>query len=363
MTNHKVINKMKINKPTLSGLILGLGILLLGSTFLSAEEEKGMDPQKIETIVAEAQRMAEDWASRIRGWSSEKDQSTTYMGIVIESVPDVLRDYIDLPKGVGLLLTKIAAEGPAAKAGLEDNDILVSFGGQLIINFSQLSTLIDLQGPGAEVPVKVLRKGEEMEFTVTLEERIRRGGRFIPPSAPDVPDVPEIPDADDLGMFMEQIEEWVPGSVSVFIDENEKVHVDLDDLKENLQDLRVKVERLKQGLGGPDGEIRREFGEFGARTSIVRVEDSNVNYTSNDGKLVLTSSEAGQQAMVWDADGTLIYQGALPEDFEGELPPKAVELIRAYNASREKLKLDTNGNSIDIQLNEDTIEPLTLLDR
>lgn len=328
-----------------------------------------MDPEKIETIVIEAQRMAQDWAGRIRNWSSEQDQNTTYMGIVIESVPDVLRDYIDLPKGVGLLLVKIAADGPAAKAGLEDNDILVSFGGQLIINFSQLSTLIDLQGPGAEVPVKILRKGQEMDFTITLEERVRRGGRFVMPDIPDVPDAPgvpdapEVPDADDLGVFMEQIEEWVPGSVSVFIDENEKVHVDLDDLKENLQDLRVKVERLKQGLDGKDGEIRREFGDYGARTSIVRVEDSNVNYTSNEGKLVLTASGSGQQAMVWDADGELIYQGALPEDFESELPAEAVRLIRAYNASREQLKLDGNGDSIEIQLNEETIDPLTFLNR
>jgi membrane-associated protease RseP (regulator of RpoE activity) len=338
-------------------------MLGLGPVSLSAQDEPSIDSEKIETLVIEAQRMAQDWAGRIRDWSSKEDRTTTYMGIVIEAVPDVLRDYIELPKGVGLLLVRIAEDGPAAKAGLQDNDILVSFGGQLIINFSQLSTLIDLQGPGAEVPVKILRKGEEMEFTVILEERVRRGGAFVVPGVPEPPEPPEVPDADDVGMFMEQIEEWLPGSVSVFVDEQEQVHVDLDDLKENLHDLRIKVERLKHGAAGETGQIRREYGDYGARTSIVHVEDSNVNYTSKEGKLVLTYSGSGQQAMVWDEDGTLIYQGDFPEDFASELPPKAVQLIRAYNASREKLNLDTNGETIEVQLNEEAIEPLTLLGR
>jgi membrane-associated protease RseP (regulator of RpoE activity) len=340
--------------------------MLLPASLTAQDDKPGIDSEQIETIVVEAQRMAQDWANRIREWSSKEDKTTTYMGIVIESVPDVLRDYIDLPKGVGLLLVRVAENGPAARAGLQDNDILVSFGGQLIINFSQLSTLIDLQGPGAEVPVKILRKGEEMEFTVTLEERVRRGGAFVVPGAPEPPEppeAPEAPDADDVGLFMEQIEEWLPGSVSVFVDENEQVHVDLNDLKENLNDLRAKVERLKQGLDDETGQIRRDYGDYGARTSIVRVEDRNVNYTSKEGKLVLTSSGSGQRAMVWDADGTLIYQGKLPEDYESQLPDKAVQLIRAYNASREKLKLDANGGTIEVQLNEEAVEPLTFLGR
>lgn len=354
---------MNRKKRNLTYLILGAAMLLPGSLPAAAEDEPGIESEKIETLVAEAQRMAQDWAARIRDMTSQESKTTTYMGIVIEPVPDVLRDYIDLPKGVGLLLPRIAKDGPAEKAGLQDNDILVSFGGQLVINFSQLSTLIDLQGPGAEVPVKVLRKGEELEFTVILEERVRRGGGFVAPGAPEPPEPPEIPDADDVGRFMEQIEEWLPGSVSVFVDENEQVHVDLDDLKENLHDLRAKVERLKQGLDEETGQIRREYGDHGARTSIVHVEDRNVNYTSKEGKLVLTSSGAGQRAMVWDADGTLIYEGELPEDIDGELPPKAAKLIRAYNASRDKLKLPSNGNSIEIQLNEEAIEPLTYVGR
>lgn len=324
------------------------------------QEEKSVE---IEALVEEARRMASHWADEIREMRSGGSKKTTYMGVSVESVPRVLRDYIDLPDGIGLLLPRIATGGPADKAGLKDNDILVTFGGQLMVNFSQLSTLIELKGPGAEVPVKVLRKGEEMDFSITLEERTRNGGRFPVPEAPELPEVPDIPDSDEMGRYLESIEEWIPGSVTVYVDEREQVHVELDDLKENIEDLRAKVRSLKDGILEEHQQITREYGDFGARKSIVHVADRNVNYSSRDGKMVLTSEPGGgEQVMIWNASGKLIYQGDLPQDYAGKLPQQAVKLIRAYEASRDQLQLDEDLENFEIHLDEESIEPMTHID-
>jgi membrane-associated protease RseP (regulator of RpoE activity) len=349
--------KLRISRklPVVAGVII-----LFSWSGLQASEDTGQssDGESIEALVTEAQRMAQEWAQRIRNWKDTGSKSSTYMGVVIESVPKVLRDYIDLPDGVGLLFTHIAKDSPAEKAGLKDNDIIVSFDGQLVINFNQLSTLIELRGPGAEVPLKVLRKGEEVELTVILEERVRRDGQLVvPPAAPDAPDVPDV---DDVGLFMEKIEEWIPGSVKVYVDQNEQVHVDLEDLKEDLHDLRLKLIELKDS-GGSAPEIRQEFGDMGARTKVIHVQDRRVNYNGPEGRLVLTSSSEGQQAEAWDAAGSLIYSGPVPEDYAESLPPKAVELLDAYQASRQKLQLDSNGESLEIELNEEDIDPVTLI--
>jgi membrane-associated protease RseP (regulator of RpoE activity) len=333
--------------------------VLAASPSVASDEADPNNEESIQTIVSEAQRMAQTWAQRIRDWKNDSNQPTTYLGVVIEAVPKVLRDYIDLPDGVGLLFTRIAKDSPAEKAGLKDNDIIVSFDGQLVINFNQLSTLIDLRGPGAEVPIKVLRKGEELDLTVVLEERVRGSGGFVDPDIPDVPEVPEIPDADDMGMFMEQIEEWIPGSVKIFVDENEQVHVDLHDLKEDLQDLRLKVIELREANGAVS-DIRKEYGDMGARTKVIRVQDRKINYESPEGKLVLLSSATGQQAEVWDAGGSMVYQGPVPDDYAQTLPAKAVELIDAYRASRDKLQLESGENAIEIELNDEEVEPLTI---
>ncbi|MEX0331634.1 MAG: S1C family serine protease [Puniceicoccaceae bacterium] len=344
-----------IKLPTVVSMLMGsCAVLLLPLVSLAAEEEEVIRKEDINQIVAEATETAREWAYRLREYQGGKAESSTYMGIVIEPVPSVLRDYVDLPKGVGLLLPKIAKDGPADKAGLKDNDIIVSFDDQLVINISQLSTLIDMKGPGATVPVKVLRKGEELTLEVTLEERMRKGGHFFIPEAPDAPDAPEIPDMEDLGMIMEKVEEWIPGSVRIYVDQNEQVHVDLEDLREDINELRDKFTQIHV-IKGDDPDIVTHHGDHGARTTMIRVAQKDVSYESDEGKVVLDSTEAGRQAMVWDAEGNLIYEGALPENYAEELPPAAVRLIDSLN----DLELDTEGYQFEIRLNTEDIDPVT----
>lgn len=341
----------------MTGLLLA-GILTWPGLGMAAGNGEQTDSEEsINQMVEEAQRVATEWAQRIREWKSGAEKRTTYMGIVIEQVPDVLRDYIELPKGVGLLLVSIAADGPADRAGLIKNDILIEFDGQLVINFSQLSTLIELKGPGATVPVKILRKGEPMTFEVTLEERMRRGGQFLEPSDGAAPDVNDIPNPDEIGMIMEKIEEWIPGSVRVYIDDKEQVHVDLSDLKEDLDDLRTKLSHVEIIQSGKSAGLVTEHGDMGARTTVVRVADKNISYKNNDGKLVLNSTPEGQYAMAWDAEGQLLYEGNVPEDYEASLPDKVVRLINALKESRGNLDLESQ--ELEIHLNKEEIEPLT----
>jgi len=335
-----------------AGVVVGVGPLAFPAV-VSAEDHEVESTVEIQAIVTEAKRMAEEFSHSFHDWKGGTPTKTTYMGIVIESVPDVLRDYIDLPDGVGLLLTQISKDGPAMKAGLVDNDILISFAGQIIINFNQLTTLIDMQGPGASVPLKVLRKGEEMEFTVLLEERLRKGSRFL---VPDAPEPPEAPDVDDLGGIMERVEEWIPGSVQVFIDENQQVHVDLQDLKSNLENVRIKLLEIRESGALP---VITEFGDYGARTSVVHVADRNINYNSKDGQLILNSSEEGQRVMIMDPEGNMIYQGELPDDYQ-TLPEPAIRLIEAFKASREMLE-QKSGEEYEIHLTNEAIEPVTLV--
>lgn len=342
-----------MSKKTVFGTAVLCMSLSLANPILA--EDQADESKEIKEIVSEAQRVAKEMTARVLEWKSQSTKPKTYLGVVIERVPDVLRDYVDLPDGVGLLLPHISKDSPAERAGLQDNDIIVTYDGQLIINYSQLSTLIDMKGAGVEIPITILRKGEKMELTIIPEERLRGSSSFV---APDAPGSPDSPGMDEIGVFMDKIDEWIPGSVKVYVDQNEQVHVDLQDLKENLQDLKVKVARIRS-VGTPKGEIITEHGDMGARTTIVHVEDRNINYHSNEGRLSISSSEAGQQAMVWDSDDELIYQGEIPDNYEEELPSKAVDLINSYYNSQDKLHLEANGEEFDIELNEDAIDSFT----
>lgn len=345
---------MKVmNKEVLKILILP--VLAAAVPFpVFGQDEEAAQEKDMKHIVLEAREAAMEWAEKIRDLRSGEPRKTTYLGVVIESVPSVLRDYVDLPKGAGLLLSHVASDGPAANAGLQDNDILVKLDDQLIVNHSQLSTLLEMKSAGDTVKLTILRKGEQMEFQVTLEERIRKGIRFMPPNPPDAPHPPHVP---DVGQLMEQIDEWIPGSVRVFIDENERVHVDMDDLKNDLEGLRTKLARIHVIDENDVDNIVLKHGDSDARTTILHVADKNINFVSDQGKVHLNSTSSGKHVKVLDENDELIYEGPLPENYAEELPPKAVELID----SLEAIEFGKEDKHIEVELHTDHVNPVTML--
>lgn len=347
-------------KATGKGIVLSLvllGIPLWGS----GSEETAPAPgtmDRIEEIAGKAEQLAERWAARFGQWDSEKDRSRTYMGVVVESVPEVLRDYIELPKGVGLLLSHITEGGPAAEAGLKANDILVQFNDQWIINLDQLSTLIDLKGPGSVVEVEVLRKGEPVRVKIELEAKSsgkKDGGGSGEDFAPGFLDSLN-PDelgiqTDEMDKWMEKLEEWMPGSVRVFIDENEQVHVDLTDLKENMGDLRRKLKHLGSDLDSVGAPLVWEHGDEGARKTVVRMQDRDLSYAGPLGKVEVKGSAEGNVMMIWDAEGQLLYEGPFPVDSEESLPEEAVVLLAEVDQLRDKVEAEEwDGEGIEVEL-------------
>jgi hypothetical protein len=71
----------------------------------------------------------------------------------------------------------------------------------------------------------------------------------------------------------------------------------------------------------------------------------------------LTSDDSGKQVKVWDNNDEVLYEGPLSDNYAQELPAKAVELIDSLNA----IQLDTHENHIEVELNTDGVEPITMM--
>jgi serine protease DegQ len=61
--------------------------------------------------------------------------------------------------------------GPADKAGVKPGDVLVSVDNQSISDTTALLNAIAQLKPGAEVKMKVIRRGKPAELTVTIGKR------------------------------------------------------------------------------------------------------------------------------------------------------------------------------------------------
>jgi serine protease Do len=86
------------------------------------------------------------------------------------------------PDGKGVLISRLKpSDGPAAKAGLKQGDIITEIDGKKIIDSSELSTMVADLNPGKTVSLKYLRDGKEQSTKLTIEDR----GKIMPEPGPD----------------------------------------------------------------------------------------------------------------------------------------------------------------------------------
>jgi serine protease Do len=99
-----------------------------------------------------------------------------YLGIILDSVkPEFARVY-NLPEAKGVIVTDVREpQGPAGKAGILTNDIIVEFNGQPVGNAQDLINKVAATPVGQTVPVAFLRdvggKMERRTVQVTIGER------------------------------------------------------------------------------------------------------------------------------------------------------------------------------------------------
>ena len=91
-----------------------------------------------------------------------------YIGVTVSSVSSEAQAY-GLPTGAAV--RSVEADSPAAKAGLEENDIITEVDGTAITSSTELVNYVGEKTPGNELTFKVYRQGAELELTVTIGEK------------------------------------------------------------------------------------------------------------------------------------------------------------------------------------------------
>jgi len=93
-----------------------------------------------------------------------------YLGVSYQSITPAIARRYDLPTQWGAYVTDVDSRSPAASAGLQRSDIIVSIGKQGIDEKNSYINVLFAYQPGDQVTIKALRNGQEMTFDVTLGE-------------------------------------------------------------------------------------------------------------------------------------------------------------------------------------------------
>ncbi len=95
----------------------------------------------------------------------------TFLGVETSEVPSVVSEQLGLAKGFGLVVDYVVPDGPAAAAGVQQNDILKMLNDQILTEPGQLAKLVRSYSEGTNVALTILRKGTETKLTVKLAKR------------------------------------------------------------------------------------------------------------------------------------------------------------------------------------------------
>lgn len=94
-----------------------------------------------------------------------------WLGVIVQDVNPAKAREFKLPGVYGALVVGLVDGSPAAKAGIEPNDVIVGFAGQRVRSVAQLNRLIKETPAGRTVSVRISRKGKQQTLHVKVGTR------------------------------------------------------------------------------------------------------------------------------------------------------------------------------------------------
>lgn len=119
-------------------------------------------------------------------------QAPGWLGIMLGTVPAALSAQLNqlIPAGQGVLVQNIEPGSPAAKAGIQSNDVLLTYGDQKLYSPAQLSSLVSVTAPGNSIEMQVVRQGKLKKSQVKIGSRKLPAQNARPPFWQPYPPIP-----------------------------------------------------------------------------------------------------------------------------------------------------------------------------
>ena len=152
------VNKGNSGGPTFDteGNVIGVNTAIFSPSGGSVGIAFAIPSDTVKTVIAQLK----DKSSVTRGW----------IGVQIQPVTPEIADSLGLKKTDGALVAEPQAGSPAAKAGIESGDVIMSVDGKPVKDARDLAKRIGAMAPNTSVKLGVLHKGSEKTLSLTLGE-------------------------------------------------------------------------------------------------------------------------------------------------------------------------------------------------
>lgn len=219
---------------------------------------------------------------------------TAFLGIVSNEVPEMLADHLGLKPGEGVIVRSLVPEGPAAKAGLTENDVILKVGGNPVGSPKDITGEVTSHKPGDSVSVDLIHKGKPSKLDITLGAKPREFAAADPRPL-DPGQLEGIPK--DLA---DRIKNAIAGNLGGL-----DLQFGADDaqagpqIEEAMRELKLRMQgAMGQALLPPADDAAKAQVQ-GAATIRMRDAQGSVELKSNDGSKEVTIRDQ-QDNVVWN---------------------------------------------------------------
>src|SRR5947207_1436062 len=242
----------------------------------------------------------------------------TFLGVDTSEVPGVLCDQLGLPKGFGLVVDYVVPDGPAAAAGVQQNDVIKMLNDQILTDPGQLAKLVRSYSEGTNVTLTILRKGQEQKVTVKLAKKeVPRRRAFMDQMHHMDNDWNfDFGDMGDLKEQMSELKEQLGDEQRGMI--HDAVVRARDEAQRAADEVRRNVQRIRT--------VTRNNG--GLQRTTIDLNKAQIVLSDDKGELRIENKEGKKFLTAKDPQGKLLFSG--PADTKQDLDKMPGEVRQRY---------------------------------
>jgi serine protease Do len=265
------------------------------------------------------------------------DLSRPYLGIGGAAVPDLLSEHLNLAEGEGVVIRTLDPDGPAAAAGLAQNDIVTKVAGKAVGSHDGLRDSISGNKPGDEIELDYIHRGETRTAKLALGKAPAHQGQI---AGGDVRPL------DRLmldGMPQDQarrIREAIEQNLRSFEDDQGNELMD-----PGLAIGRGMHQRMQRMLQGMEMQMQ-ELDSAEPGINIGGSSSSSIRMLDENGSVEIKSKDGDKQVRVFGKDGKVQWEGPYNTDKDKEAVPDDVR----ERIDRLNIDMDFKGNGIRLQM-------------
>lgn len=256
-----------------------------------------------------------------------------YLGVGGYRAPEILSIHLGLKNGEGLVVSSLDPSGPAAAAGLAENDVITRADTTIVSSREDLTRAVQAKKPGDKISLDFIHEGKPDRRDIVLTTRPEGpvAGMRPQPNAPNAQldrmlrNLPQ----EQADRIRESIEQRLRGDdIKPFQSEA------IPQMDDAIDEMRKRAEKMFEGMKDSSG-----IESSSSTASSIRLLD-------DQGSVEIQTRNGGTEVKLLDKQGKEVWSGPWNSEQDKSAAPKEVR----DRVDRLNFDMDSGSNGLRLRM-------------